>query len=358
MKKTLLFISICVLLFSVVAEAQFQQLCPTVPYTWGPGGGLTPSFARYNDGSSPSSSFNPSTSQLTVTWPHNGDGFVAFVDVGVEIHIPFTILGSITFTSAPELFCNGQTQTYSVSDNCGTSFTWTAPAGWSINSGGNTLTTSSPTVSITAPSSGSAQDRITVTSNISGTIHQDITLGSPAPYVSSQDVSTQNGHTIMAFTATAVPNATYKWYVNGSWINTTSSNYFEYYIACDLTKNFKCTMTTTCSSTPSPYSSPIYVTGACLGGGGGKGLSISPNPASSQLLISTADPTILGESATSMNAENFDAKLYSPSGLLLKSGASRHGRLTFDVNDVPAGEYYIHIFNGAEIIQRHVQIKK
>jgi hypothetical protein len=72
--------------------------------------------------------------------------------------------------------CNNQTAIFAISDVCGLTFNWTAPSGWSINGGGNTLSTTSKTVSITA---GSGAGQISVASNYSTATSTGVWIGPP-----------------------------------------------------------------------------------------------------------------------------------------------------------------------------------
>jgi serine protease len=79
-------------------------------------------------------------------------------------------------------------------------------------------------------------------------------------------------------------------------------------------------------------------------------LNIFPNPAANTLQIETV------QTLPVVAIQDFSADLINPSGKLVKSGKSANGKLSFDVHDLPTGEYYVHIHSGKEEIKRHVQI--
>jgi hypothetical protein len=147
------------------------------------------SYAAYSDGSRPPQSVSGGT--LTVTWNHSGTGYIDVVIVNAlgeqfEIHSPVTITDCLSFTTHPSLMCNSNSSLFSVSDTNGsTSYTWTVPSGWSINGGGNVLTTSSTSANITSASTGNGTYTISVSGNASGAKSTTVWVGPPSASINT-----------------------------------------------------------------------------------------------------------------------------------------------------------------------------
>src|SRR5579871_2760528 len=172
MKKSIALSLLMALICSVCSLAQ-TTTCPGVPTTYYSSAGnqstSRPGNPSYSDGTVPPFYFD-SQGNMIVTWPHPGQGsyyvYATTFDGSFVFQYGVTIATQLSFTAAPTVLCNGATATYTISDGCGgTSYAWAAPSGWSINGGGNTLTTSSRSVTIKAPTSGTGAAAISVTSS-------------------------------------------------------------------------------------------------------------------------------------------------------------------------------------------------
>ncbi|MFM7858865.1 MAG: T9SS type A sorting domain-containing protein [Flammeovirgaceae bacterium] len=82
------------------------------------------------------------------------------------------------------------------------------------------------------------------------------------------------------------------------------------------------------------------------GGGGGIILRVFPNPAKETLSIKNE------------KLADFTAQLLGSNNGIVKSGSSNNGELNIDVNDLPKGLYFLHIYSGKETIQRQILIDK
>jgi len=278
-----------------------------------------PESASYADGTKVPQS-KDSNGNLLVTWPKIGVGIVAYLFTnGVDIDIEyFTVNIGIppTFTTHPSVMCHSQTSTYTISDPCNDPpYTWAVAAGWSINGGGNTLTTSSTSVNITAPSTGTNSVQLTATTSygsavttsiwLSGPFFNSISIdggSSPVPLCGGGDYisytagqahvisTTVSGASSVAFALSGGSGS-----VNGSAISATSYE-FE---SSSGSASFSITMTVSnsCGSfsqcLPFLNSSSGGGSGGGTGGGGGGGgcnsYSVSPNPSSSKLSVIVPD---------------------------------------------------------------------
>lgn len=186
--KTNYFVVAIVASLLVLTSFQVNGECVNTPITYYVTSGFgyisSPREPSYDDGSIPPHSYD-AAGNLTVTWPHTGSGrILRYVDTFDPVILPIPITVTVAppvFTVVPTSICNGQSYSFAISDDCGngSSFTWTAPSGWSINGSGSSYTSSSKTVSISSPNSGSGSATISVNSNISGSSSISVWLGPP-----------------------------------------------------------------------------------------------------------------------------------------------------------------------------------
>lgn len=103
------------------------------------------------------------------------------------------------------------------------------------------------------------------------------------------------------------------------------------------------------------------------GGGGGQQqrIAVYPNPTSNSLTIesTTTDLTIFETESNDKpkikkNEEHFTAKLLDQFSVELRAGQSKNGKVTFDIQSLQDGLYYLHVQNGQELITKQIQIKK
>jgi hypothetical protein len=135
----------------------------------------------YENGVEKTTGFTIGPGYIDVTWSASGNGKVEargydlfyfdgkLYECGEKQdwkRVSTTLLDGTPDVSGPLTFCNSgdyNTRIWTVSPTCPTSsYTWEAPAGWSLNGGGNTLTTTNTSVKITAPSTGSGAFNIRV----------------------------------------------------------------------------------------------------------------------------------------------------------------------------------------------------
>lgn len=86
-------------------------------------------------------------------------------------------------------------------------------------------------------------------------------------------------------------------------------------------------------------------------------LVATPNPASSELVVTAVDEDQPETSPTpSPTAPPFEAELYDNFGKKVKAGKSDKGKAKFDVRELPAGLYNVRAGKGKEAISKHIEI--
>lgn len=93
--------------------------------------------------------------------------------------------------------------------------------------------------------------------------------------------------------------------------------------------------------------------------------SVYPNPTSSELVVEAVAPQPLNASAArtsllstagNVNAPTFAAKLYNDKGMLVKTGESANGRISFNTSNLPEGLYTIRTGSGENVVSKRVQV--
>lgn len=217
----------------------------------------------------------------------------------------------------------------------GSSINWTSsnPGGLSINSAG------------VATRVNNFHGVVTVSSNISGcgtrTYSKTVTVGTPAPTINYTEVYVPNKPYRYDFTATLFPGATYKWYVNGV-LQGGTSNTLSVSLPCGITKSVKCYQINTCGQ--SGFSNEETLTGEC-----GMMMSISPNPATTELTVSDESISDEIDAVTLFNSNQ--EKVYS---------SKTAGPVTkIPVDNLPEGLYFLQVISKKGAIkQKRIVVKK
>lgn len=378
MKKQLALL-VLLLAFNLFSTILFSQTCPGVAVTYPHGVFedmyIIPSQAYYTDGTLPSQ-YGDGNGNLIVTWPYAGQGYLyAYVFNGEAysaVNVPITIGSVPIFSSAITFLCNGQTGTYSVSDACTSNYTWNAPNGWSINGGSNSLYTSSQSVSITAPSTGSGYVTITVTSdaNYSSPISKIVWFGTPS--ISGPTVTGPCEDPTYTY---RVPNgaASYNWSIsnpnlslsdNGSSVDIDAGNASiggnSFYLYLTITAG-------SCSFNLSRLGTYILKSptqcGGGGGGGGGKLRLAAPDSVIADDPNSFGSEQKLGRNLPYPNPANnqFSVIVEGQNSLTLTSSTGKiisqfsgDGRIDVDTHDLVSGLYFLCISNGKELTRKKI----
>ena len=87
-----------------------------------------------------------------------------------------------------------------------------------------------------------------------------------------------------------------------------------------------------------------------------------PNPAQDELIIEPSSEGLTNQSTEISNYSNealsFGAKLYDASGELQKTGNSKEGKIILKINDLPDGQYFLHITTDLETVASQIVIKR
>jgi serine protease len=98
----------------------------------------------------------------------------------------------------------------------------------------------------------------------------------------------------------------------------------------------------------------------CAEPGGEHLYSVSPNPASSVLIVSADGESINTGAIDSKNkiTQPFDVKIYNEKAKVVRQKGSTNGAdISFDIEDIPNGTYFLHIFRGKSVIKKQIIIK-
>jgi hypothetical protein len=177
------------------------------------------------------------------------------------------------------------------------------------------------------------------------------------PTLTSTTISGPDEPSEYQFTATAVNDATYNWYVGGALRETSSSNTFRLYLPCRTSATVYCTITNQCGA--SGPSNSVTRTGGCRDRERVSNFSVSPNPASNMITITQKNDTNKRSSANTSDGTFNEVNIYEFNGNLVKRqryAGARQG--TLNVGDLRTGTYYIEIRNGEYTEKQTLIIQK
>jgi bacillolysin len=201
----------------------------------------------------------------------------------------------------------------------------------------------------TSTGNGSVQVSLSYTCGTSIPINTvNVFVGCPTPSISATKISGTGEPTEYRFTTIQYTNATYSWYVNNVLQQSGTSNTFEWYFPCNVSKTIKCKLTNGCGT--SGFSNSITKTGGC-----NKTLSysVSPNPATSTVTLSAVSPKTVVDS-TEITYSSFDfVRVYDFQGNLKKSlKYSKANSVSINIADLNGGGYIFEI-GTAEYAEKH-----
>ncbi len=161
-----------------------------------------------------------------------------------------------------------------------------------------------------------------------------------------------------------VPGAlSYEWYLNGQFQQVSSYNHEFTVDNCGSYYTGVRVRTTACGWSPI---STISFTVTCSGGN----FSVYPNPANEQLTIEqTTGPTGALSASVSetpfvtpgwniaSTSPAFSVELYDTQQKVVATGAAKDAKVQLDISKLPAGSYYLQIYNKEGTIQKQVIIE-
>lgn len=282
------------------------------------------------------------------------------------ITIPYTInvINCLNISNLPTFLCNGNSQGLTLTDSNGsTTYNWTAPTGWSLNGGGNTLTTSSTAVTITAANpSVQGHNLITVTSDNSGNRTFDIWVGAPNAglyriYPSGLehiDPVTLTAGGTYTFYADPPPGATtYTWTLpTGFTWGTGSHTASQVNIKVSSASN---SFVLTCSASNSCGSSAmhnLHITTSGSGGGRDKIMAMNAN-----VPVDIPYPTPVNENININLSQPSVISLINFQGTIVRQ-MSVEGATIISTDDLNSGVYVVKLQNQDGLKQFRITIQK
>jgi hypothetical protein len=228
-----------------------------------------------------------------------------------------------------------------------TNYTWEAPIGWSLNGGGNTLTTTNSTVSIKAPATGSGTFNIRVRANFAGKPssawrNRCVQLGPPTGYISAPPMCPNQYYTLYA---TASPGSTFSNWTfqgdisgsgSGSSANISTYSNFNY-------GHVTVTVTNACGS--KLLSQTFGPSGNCPNSLTAEEVSIYPNP-----IIDNSELTV----EWTKEAEVTSVNLIDGFGKTIEVIEPKDKKVKFKFDKIPKGDYYIHLYTEDKIIKKRI----
>lgn len=264
-------------------------------------------------------------------------------------------------------------------------YLWTAPSGWDIDGEGNTAFTDN-SVNITAPVGTPAGNyEISIQSSIpdggGSPIQDNSWFSTPRTYsvrvgaFSSSEISVSGtvavcGGNTYTYTAN-MPGGhnngySYNWTYPAGWVLQYSSyNIIQLYVPTNYSSygTVRVSIGNGCGS-PSPYTGLTVFPCSYLTSGN---FLVYPNPAEGELNISYFEENEASQSHTLNNegkfgngqpAEvNFQIELYNNQEELVRSAASKSGKINLNTTSLQPGTYFLQIRSGKEVFRKQVMIK-
>lgn len=338
---------------------------------------------------------------FTFTFPDEGEYEIQAGADGCWIYGPgvktITTISRVPIPSpisGPAMCSSGQSYTYTTSPTLASIFPppseggncfyhypyqWTAPAGWSINGGGNTAFTNE-TVSIVAPA-GTPAGSYTI--SVQGSISKPeggfwyganrdffVQIGAFSQYQVSVSgpgmVCNGNSYTYTANVPTGHQNGyTYNWtYPSGWTVQNQSANTITFYLPSynnsygpvRVSVNNGCGATDFTGITVQPCS---YTMSSA-------NFKIYPNPSSGDLFVEYDNKENQGSKSIDGNSETqkskpsiikFKIALFDRAEKLVRSGESLENKVYLDTKGLQPGTYYLHIYSGNQAFREQIIIE-
>ncbi|MDP9048262.1 MAG: T9SS type A sorting domain-containing protein [Bacteroidota bacterium] len=348
----------------------------SIPYSEGsppPAPKNTP-FANFITAYSPLTSTKVNNNEGHITYETRNGNWLASELGGGSPLADCNILCQLNAITGDQYNCNSL-KTYSVPTYSNVSYTWN-PGPYFQIVGRN----DQPSVQV-QPLAGTngQQGTISVDMKISNqpdcgtqTITRTINIGvEPLVVTSTVDrTPQQSNYQYLTATATQLAGTTpgnYKWYL------TNSSGQVQYQIGNGLqltnypiapcsTIYYQCQAVTPCGT--AIYNGYAYNT-TCGGGGYARtnqAVVIYPNPASTSMTVTNNKIPAATDPSGNPNGnvpQSYQVKVYDDKGKIIKSAQNEHGSpdVTVSTADMPNGNYFLHIIQGSNVIEKQVMIR-
>ncbi|PZX52496.1 T9SS type A sorting domain-containing protein [Algoriphagus chordae] len=284
---------------------------------------------------------------------------------------------SYSFTTSPSLASQ-----YPYGTECFYHFDylWTAPTGWSINGGGNTLLSPAETVGITAPINTPAGSyNISVEATIPNPAQSSTFYSTPRNFTvqigsfSTSQVSVSGNSAVCngnSYTYTAnIPGGhksgyTYNWTYPSGWnVESTSSNTIRLYVPSYNSSYGPVRVSVNNGCGSSGFTGlTVFPCNYMMSAGN---FNIFPNPAQGELNVEYNENNNFQSNAESEQLEGeithetkiFRIDILNHEGTIVKSGASKAGKIHLDISTVKRGSYFLHIYYNKEVIREQILIQ-
>jgi hypothetical protein len=265
--------------------------------------------------------------------------------------------------------CN-EVKTYSVPSYSNVSYYWTTSNNLTVHSGQGTATAQIQPLSGSNGQPGTIYVDMTITNGNCGTetVTKTISIGvEPLVVNSTVDRTPQPSHyQYLTATATQLPGTTSS---NYTWWLTNSTGQVQYQIGSGLVLShypiapsstifYQCQAVTPCGTAIyNGYAYNSYYGGNAMI----NQVVIYPNPASSAMTVtnnSIPATTDVSGNPNGNTPQSYQVVVYNDKGKILKS-ASQNGSpdVTFATDDMPDGNYFLHIIQGSSVIEKQVMVR-
>ncbi len=294
-----------------------------------------------------------------------------------ELTTPPTIadcnaLCQINSIAGQAVVCNEAT-TYSVTNYSNATYNW------STSSNLKMLSQQGMSYMQVQPFTAGSGQPATITVNISGktdpdcgtiTINKTITIGvEPLVVTSTVDRTVQTSHyQYLTATATQLPNtvaSNYSWYllVNNqpTTLIGTGLQLTNYPIAPCTTIYYQCQAVTPCGiSTYNGYAYNTYCSGTTAMTS--QSVVIYPNPADNTMTVTNNNipaTTDASGNSTGIVPQSYQIIVYNNTGNILRSAQNANGNssITFATGDIANGNYFLHVIQGNNVIEKQIIIQ-
>lgn len=288
--------------------------------------------------------YKPAEITVSRTGSSTGSGTLKATVGGVSYTLPIEASCAISISS-PDIVCYSPGATFTVS-GAPNGFTWDKSTHLTITGSGNSVT-----ISKTNPDTysyyGTGEGWVSIKNNGEELVRKNVWVGTPLLYVTPTE-SAVTPWSYKTFYANITNNMSapsqYEWILNKAGQLTYYNivyNSKEFYFSDPVNYQVHCHAYNTCG-----YGEYDIID---LTAGYSPSPPISyPNPASDVLNIEI-DTESTAQTAGGMNSKTvpvYDIRLYDGQGNLLRQTTSKGGTTQFNVANLPAGIYYLHVYDG------------